>query len=61
VSYAATMGAISKAQIYAIIYGEHVDQIVTSIDFPCQTIAAKALHNPMPLKKMLDQVAPWAA
>jgi hypothetical protein len=61
VSYAATMGAISKAQIYAIIYGEHVDQIVTSIDFPCQTIVAKAVHNPMPLKKMLDQVAPWAA
>ncbi len=61
VSYAATMGAISKARLYSIIYGEHYDQIAASIEFPCQNIAAKAVHNPMPLKKMLDEVAPWAA
>lgn len=61
ISYAATMGAISKARLYAIIYGEHYDQIISSIDFPCQNIAAKAVHNPMPLKKMLDEVAPWGA
>jgi len=60
VSYAATMGAISKARLYAIVYGEHYDQIVASIEFPCKNIAAKAVHNPMPLKKMLDEVAPWA-
>ena len=60
VSYAATMGAISGARLYGIIYGEHYDSIVASIDFPCTTIAAKAVHNPMPLKKMLDEVAPWA-
>ncbi len=61
ISYAATMGAILKARLYTIIYGEHFDQIVASIDFPCQNIAAKAVHNPMPLKKILDEVAPWAA
>jgi hypothetical protein len=61
ISYAATMGAISKARVYALIYGEHFDTIAASIDFPCTTIAAKAVHNPMPLKKMLDEVAPWAA
>ncbi|MCX6686518.1 MAG: DUF1890 domain-containing protein [Methanoregula sp.] len=60
VSYAATMGAISKARLYAIIYGEHYDKIVSSIEFPCINIAANAVHNPMPLKKMLDEVAPWA-
>ncbi len=61
VSYAATMGAISKARLYTIIYGEHYDQVAASIEFPCTNIAAKAVHNPMPLKKMLDEVAPWAA
>lgn len=61
ISYAATMGAILKARPCAIIYGEHCDRIVAAIDFPCQVIAAKAVHNPMPLKKMLDEVAPWAA
>lgn len=59
ISYAATMGAISRAKVYALIYGEHYDQIVSAIDFPCEKIAAKAVHNPMPLKKMLDEVAPW--
>lgn len=61
ISYAATMGAISKAKLYTVIYGEHFDTVATSIDFPCEKIAAKAVHNPMPLKKMLDEVAPWDA
>jgi hypothetical protein len=60
VSYAATMGTISKARLYTIIYGEHYEELVASIEFPCQHIAAKAVHNPMPLKEMLDEVAPWA-
>jgi hypothetical protein len=60
VSYAATMGAISKANLYAIIYGEHEEELVHLIDFPCVKIAAKAVHNPLPLKKAIDEVAPWA-
>jgi hypothetical protein len=61
VTYAATMGAISKAKLYALVYGEHYEEQVKKIDFPCVTIAAKAVHNPLPLKKALDEVAPWAA
>jgi hypothetical protein len=61
VTYAATMGAISKAKLYALVYGEHYEEQVKKIDFPCITIAAKAVHNPLPLKKALDEVAPWAA
>ena len=61
VSYAATMGAISKAKLFAIIYGEHFEEQVKKIEFPCTTIAAKAVHNPLPLKKALDEVKPWAA
>jgi len=61
VSYAATMGVISKADLYAIIYGEHEEELVRQIDFPCKKIAAKAVHNPLPLKKAIDEVAPWAA
>jgi hypothetical protein len=61
VSYAATMGAISKAKVYALVYGEHFDEQAKKIDFPCTVIAAKAVHNPLPLKKAIDEVAPWAA
>ncbi len=35
--------------------------LVKQIDFPCTVIAAKAVHNPMPLKKAIDEVNPWAA
>jgi len=61
VSYAATMGAISTAKLYALVYGEHYDEQVRKIEFPCTVIAAKAVHNPLPLKKAIDEVAPWAA
>lgn len=61
VSYAATMGAISKAKLYALVYGEHYDEQAKKIDFPCTVVAAKAVHNPLPLKKAIDEVAPWAA
>jgi hypothetical protein len=61
VSYAATMGAISKAKLYAVVYGEHYEEQVTKIEFPCTVIAAKAVHNPLPLKKAIDEVNPWAA
>lgn len=61
VSYAATMGAISKARLYVLIYGEHFEEQQAKIDFPCTVMAAKAVHNPLPLKKALDEVSPWAA
>jgi hypothetical protein len=61
VSYAATMGAISKAKLFTIIYGEHYEEQVKKIEFSCTTIAAKAVHNPLPLKKAIDEAKPWAA
>ena len=61
VSYAATMGSISKAKLFTLVYGEHFDEQAKKIDFPCTTIAAKAVHNPLPLKKALDEAKPWDA
>jgi hypothetical protein len=61
ISYAATMAVISKARLYSLIYGEHQEDLVSQITFPCTMIAAKAVHNPLPLKKAIDEVAPWAA
>lgn len=61
VSYAATMGAISGAKLFTIVYGEHYEDQVKKIEFPCTIIAAKTVHNPLPLKKAIDEVKPWAA
>ena len=61
VSYAATLGAISQAKLYGLVYGEHFEEQAKKIDFPCTVVAAKAVHNPLPLKKAIDEVAQWAA
>ena len=60
VAYAGTMAYISKARVYALIFGEHAQDLAAEIEFPCEVVAAKAVHNPMPLKKRLDEVMQWA-
>ncbi len=61
VSYAASIQALTHASTSAIIFGEEAGQMVSEITFPCQVIAEPVTHNPMPLKKKIDEVAPWAA
>lgn len=60
IAYAGTMAYISKARIYALIFGEHAEELAEEIEFPCEIVAAKATHNPMPLKRRLDEVMQWA-
>jgi len=59
VSYAATVQSISGKKVIMVVYGENFKEIADSVDFPCEMIAAKAVHNPMPLKKKIDEVLPW--
>ena len=59
VSYAATVHSITGKPVVALIYGEHFQEMADMIDCPCEKIAAKAVHNPMPLKNKLDEVLPW--
>ncbi len=59
VSYAATIQAITNAPVTAIIFGEEALQIADEITFPCQIIAEPATHNPMPIKKKIEEAAPW--
>ena len=61
VSYAASIQSLTKTLTTAIIFGEEATQIAESISFSCRIIAEPATHNPMPLKKKLDEVAPWDA
>jgi hypothetical protein len=46
-------------RVVALIYGEHFQEMADLIEFPCEKISAKAVHNPMPLKNKLDEVLPW--
>ncbi|HUU75140.1 MAG TPA: DUF1890 domain-containing protein [Methanoregulaceae archaeon] len=59
VTYAATIQSLSQSPVIALIYGEHYKEVASTIEFPCEKIAVKAVHNPMPLKKKIDEVLPW--
>jgi hypothetical protein len=55
-AFAATMSAISKAKLYAVVFGENSEALSETIEFNCEKIVAKAVHNPTPLKNKVDKV-----
>ncbi len=56
VTYAATVSAISQANIYAVVFGKGAETLANTIEFPAEKIVAKAVHNPIPLKAKVDRV-----
>jgi hypothetical protein len=59
VVYATTAGSLSRGSLIAVVYGEHFDEVAASITVKCEKIAAKAVHNPMPLARKIEEVLPW--
>lgn len=56
VSYLATMRSISNAKLFAIVFGGNADALASSIDFDCEKLVSATAHNPIPLKKKIDDV-----
>jgi hypothetical protein len=56
-TYGATFSAISKAKLYAVVFGKNAEALGESIDYPAEKIVAVAAHNPAPLKNKIDKVA----
>ncbi|MGD0951526.1 MAG: DUF1890 domain-containing protein [Methanotrichaceae archaeon] len=55
-AFAATMSAISKAKLYAVVFGRNAEALAETIEFNSEKIVAKAVHNPNPLKNKIDKV-----
>ena len=55
-TYGATFSAISRAKMYALVFGKNAEALGESIDYPTEKIVAKATHNPNPLKNKIDKV-----
>ena len=55
-TYGATMSAISKAKLYAVIFGKEAEALAQNVEYPAEKIVAKAVHNPVPLKNKIDKV-----
>ncbi|MEA3324885.1 MAG: DUF1890 domain-containing protein [Euryarchaeota archaeon] len=61
ISYLSTLSSISDAKLFAIVFGSDADAFASMIDFKCEKIVYKTGHNPVPLKKRIDQVMAWDA
>ncbi len=55
-TYGATFSAISRAKLYAVVFGKNAEELAETIDYPAEKIVAKATHNPNPLKNKIDKV-----
>ncbi|HPD75368.1 MAG TPA: DUF1890 domain-containing protein [Methanoregulaceae archaeon] len=62
ITYAATMRHLLPAsRLVVIIFGKDPEPLAALIDFPCEKIVEKAVHNPMQLRKKVNEVFGWAA
>jgi hypothetical protein len=62
ITYAATMRhLLPEARLVIIIFGKDPEPLAALIDFPCEKIVEKAVHNPMQLRKKINEVFGWAA
>ncbi len=60
ISYLSTVKAISKAKTIAVIFGKDIEPLIDASG-DSVIIAAKAVHNPTPLRVKIDGVRSWAA
>lgn len=62
ISYAATMHhLLPERRIVVIIFGKNPEPLADTIDFPCEKIVEKAVHNPMQLRAKINGVFGWDA
>jgi hypothetical protein len=57
ISYAATMASLLHGEVYALVFGDHAQELANQITFPIHLITARATHNPGPLKHRIDALA----
>lgn len=60
ISYISTIKSISKAKTVAVIFGKDIGPLIEASGNSI-IIAAKAVHNPTPLRVQIDGVKSWAA
>jgi threonyl-tRNA synthetase len=61
ITYAATVRYLHPGRMVLVLFGRHAEELVSSVDFPCEMIVEKAVHDPAGLKKKIDEVFQWPA
>ena len=61
ISYAATVRHLIPGRLVVIVFGRNAEELAKSIDFPCETVVEKAVHNPVQLQRKIRGVFGWDA
>ncbi|ACL16502.1 DUF1890 domain-containing protein [Methanosphaerula palustris] len=60
ITYAATMRyLLPERKMVVIVFGKDPGPLADAIQFPCEIIVDRAVHNPMKLKTMINRVFGW--
>ncbi len=60
ITYLATVKSLSNAKMVAVIFGKGIEPLIEASG-DSMILAAKAIHNPTPLRAKIDEVKSWAA
>jgi len=61
IAYAATMRhLLPERRLVVIVFGKDPGPLAGEINFPCEKVVEKAVHNPMQLKAKINEVFGWA-
>jgi hypothetical protein len=61
IAYAATMRyLLPDRRLVVIVFGKDPGPLADEINFPCEKIVDKAVHNPMQLRAKINEVFGWA-
>jgi|SRR5208282_1388717 len=62
IAYAATLRhLLPGSRFVVVVFGKDPEPLAAEINFPCETITEKAVHNPAQLKAKINKVLGWAA
>jgi threonyl-tRNA synthetase len=61
IAYAATMRhLLPERRLVVIVFGKDPGPLAEEINFPCEKIVDKAVHNPLQLRAKINEVFGWA-
>lgn len=62
ISYIATLRhLLPETRLVAIIFGRNAEELAATINFPCEKVVEKAVHNPVQLVRKIRVMFGWDA
>ena len=61
ITYASTVRYLHPGRLVLVIFGKKAEEFAAQVDFPCDLVVERAVHDPTALRKKLDEVFGWHA